>query len=69
MLAAYGGIAGTLLGGVITVIVAQSNGWLVSIPPGILVAGVGVTMVVGAVAGMLPAIRAAHTSPTAALGA
>ena len=69
LLAAYGGIAGTLLGGVITVIVAQSNGWLVSIPPGILVAGVGVTMVVGAVAGMLPAIRAAHTSPTAALGA
>lgn len=69
LLAAYGGFAGTLLGWGITAVVAQSNGWLVAIPPGVLLAGVGVTMLVGAVAGMLPAIRAAHTSPTAALGA
>jgi putative ABC transport system permease protein len=69
LLAAYGGLAGTLLGWGITAVVAQSNGWLVAIPPGVLLAGVGVTMLVGAVAGMLPAIRAAHTSPTAALGA
>ncbi|KQW04750.1 ABC transporter permease [Leifsonia sp. Root4] len=69
LLAAYGGLAGTLLGWGITAVVAQGNGWLVAIPPGVLLAGVGVTMLVGAVAGMLPAIRAAHTSPTAALGA
>lgn len=69
LLAACGGLAGTLLGWGITAIVAQSNGWLVAIPPAVLFAGVGVTMIVGAVAGMLPAIRAAHTSPTAALGA
>lgn len=69
LLAAYGGVAGTVLGWAITALVAQSNGWLVAIPPAVLFAGVGVTMIVGAIAGMLPAIRAAHTSPTAALGA
>ena len=40
-----------------------------SIPPAVLVAGVGVTVLVGAVAGVLPAMRAARTSPIAALGA
>lgn len=69
LLAAYGGLAGTLLGWAITAIVAGGNGWLVSIPPAVLVAGVGVTVLVGAVAGVLPAIRAAKTSPTAALSA
>lgn len=67
LLAAYGGVVGTILGWLITAVVARGNGWLVAIPPGVLVAGVTVTVVVGAVAGMLPAIRAARTSPTAAL--
>lgn len=67
LLAAYGGVVGTILGWVITAIVAQANGWLVSIPPIVLVAGVAVTVIVGAVAGVLPAIRAARTSPTEAL--
>jgi putative ABC transport system permease protein len=69
LLAAYGGVVGTFLGWGITALVAHGNGWLVSIPPVVLVAGVGVTVVVGAIAGVLPAMRAAHTSPTAALGA
>lgn len=69
MLAAYGGAMGTLLGAAITAIVAGANGWTVAIPPAVLIAGVGVTVVVGAVAGALPALRAARTSPTAALAA
>lgn len=67
LLAAYGGVVGTLLGWGITAIVAQANGWTVSIPLVVLVAGVSVTVIVGAVAGVLPAVRAARTSPTAAL--
>jgi putative ABC transport system permease protein len=67
LLAAYGGLAGTVLGWLITAIVANSNGWLLSIPVVVLVAGVSVTVVVGAIAGVLPAVRAARTSPTAAL--
>lgn len=69
LLAAFGGLAGTLIGWLITALVAAGNGWLVSIPPFVLGAGVMVTMVVGAVAGALPAIRAARTSPTVALSA
>lgn len=69
LLAAYGGLAGTLLGWLITAVVARGNGWLVEMPPLVLVAGVIVTVVVGAIAGVLPAMRAARTSPTVALAA
>lgn len=67
LLAAYGGLAGTALGWLITAVTARSNGWVVAIPPEVLMAGVAVTVAVGAVAGVLPAVRAAKTSPTAAL--
>ncbi|MCD2442514.1 ABC transporter permease [Agromyces sp. SYSU K20354] len=67
LLAAYGGLVGTVIGWLITALVARANGWIVAIPPLVLVAGVVVTVVVGAVAGVLPAIRAARTSPTTAL--
>lgn len=67
LLALYGGIAGTAIGWVITAIVAGTNGWLVAVPPAVLAAGVVATVVVGAVAGALPAARAARTSPTVAL--
>ena len=69
LLASLGGLGGSLIGWLITWIVATGNGWLVSIPPLVLVAGVVVTMFVGAIAGSIPAIRAARTSPTAALSA
>ncbi|KJQ54236.1 ABC transporter permease [Microbacterium sp. SA39] len=69
LLASLGGLGGSLIGWLITWIVATGNGWLVSIPPMVLVAGVVVTMFVGAIAGSIPAIRAARTSPTAALSA
>lgn len=69
LLAAYGGLVGTVLGWLITALVARGNGWIVTIPPLVLVAGVTVTVVVGAIAGVLPAVRAARTSPTAALSA
>lgn len=67
LLALYGGVAGTAIGWGITAVVAAANGWLVSVPAVVLAAGVGATVVVGAIAGALPAARAARTSPTAAL--
>ncbi|WP_022891507.1 ABC transporter permease [Agromyces subbeticus] len=69
LLALYGGIAGTAIGWGITAVVAAANGWLVSVPALVLAAGVGATVIVGAIAGALPAARAARTSPTAALNA
>ncbi|MEF3402513.1 ABC transporter permease [Agromyces sp. CCNWLW203] len=69
LLALYGGVTGTAIGWAITAVVAGANGWLVAVPPAVLAAGVVATVVVGAVAGALPAARAARTSPTAALNA
>ena len=69
LLSAYGGLAGTALGWIITAVAAKSNGWVMAIPGEVLVAGIAVTIAVGAIAGVLPAVRAARTSPTAALSA
>lgn len=68
LLAALGGVLGVGLGWLVTAIVARSNGWLVAMPLEVPLAGVVVTVAVGALAGVLPALRAARTSPTAALG-
>lgn len=67
LLAAYGGAAGIVLGAVCTVTVSLLNGWTPTVPPQIALLGIVVTVLVGAIAGMLPAMRAANTSPTAAL--
>lgn len=67
ILAAYGGLAGTVLGVIVTGIVASSNGWLFALPAWVMVAGVVITALVGAAAGALPAIRAARTAPTVVL--
>lgn len=67
LLSALGGVAGAVLGWVITAVVARTNGWCLAIPPEVPALGVVVTILVGAVAGVLPAVRASRTSPTAAL--
>lgn len=67
LLSACGGLAGAVLGWFITAVVARTNGWGLAIPPQVLALGVVVTIAVGAIAGVLPAVRAARTSPTAAL--
>jgi putative ABC transport system permease protein len=69
LLAAAGGIAGTLLGAAVTFGYAASEGWTATLPPVALAGGVGVSVVVGAVAGLYPALRAARLSPTEALRA
>jgi putative ABC transport system permease protein len=67
LLAACGGVAGTLLGAAVTVGYARSVGWTTSLPPVALAGGVGVAVAVGALAGLYPALRAARLSPTEAL--
>jgi putative ABC transport system permease protein len=67
LLAACGGIAGTLLGAAVTIGYAQSEGWTATVPAIALAGGVGVAVAVGAVAGLYPALRAARLSPTEAL--
>ncbi|GAA2118063.1 ABC transporter permease [Actinomadura alba] len=48
---------------------ASVKGWAVVIPAEAWVGGVGSAVVIGAVAGLMPALRAARLSPTEALRA
>jgi len=67
LLALIGGVAGVLIGGVATAIYATSKGWAIVIPPIAWAGGVGAALLIGAAAGLLPALRAARLSPTEAL--
>jgi putative ABC transport system permease protein len=69
LLAAAGGVAGTLLGAAVTAGYAASEGWTAALPPLVMAGGVGVAVVAGGVAGLYPALRAARLSPTEALRA
>ncbi len=66
-LATAGGIAGTLLGVAATYSYSAVQGWRVIIPPVAIGGGIAAAVVIGAVAGIYPAIRAARMSPTEAL--
>lgn len=66
-LATLGGIIGTALGAAATYIYAHQQNWLVDIPTRALTAGIAATLVLGAVAGLYPAIRAARLDPADAV--
>jgi putative ABC transport system permease protein len=67
LLAVLGGLAGTVIGAAATAIYALTQHWPVSIPALALYGGVGAALVIGAIAGLYPAMRAARLSPTEAL--
>ena len=67
LLSGIGGLAGAALGAGITIVYASNRGWTIVVPPVALAAGVGAAVVIGALAGLYPAIRAARLSPTDAL--
>ena len=69
ILSAVGGVAGALLGGAVTATYASTRDWAVVVPAAGVAAGVGAALLIGAVAGLYPAIRAARMSPTDALRA
>jgi putative ABC transport system permease protein len=67
LLATLGGAAGVGLGALATAIYATTKGWAIVIPLLAWGGGLGAALVIGAVAGLLPALRAARMSPTQAL--
>jgi len=67
LLALLGGAAGVALGALSTAIYAHVKGWAVVIPAVAWGGGIGAALIIGAVAGLLPALRAARLSPTEAL--
>jgi putative ABC transport system permease protein len=67
LLAAVGGIVGVLAGAVSTVIYANSKGWDIVIPVEAWSGGIASAVLIGAFAGLLPAVRASRMPPTVAL--
>ena len=67
VLGALGGLAGVLLGVLVTVGYASTRGWEPSVPPYALAGGLAAAVLIGAVAGLYPALRAARLTPTEAL--
>ena len=67
LLSALGGIAGAVLGVLVTTGYATTQGWPAVVPVWATAGGVGATLAIGAVAGLYPAIRAARLAPTEAL--
>ncbi len=67
LLALLGGILGVTLGAAVTFAYADRQGWLVEIPTIGLAGGVGAALVLGAVAGLYPAARAARLDPAEAV--
>ncbi|WP_370947080.1 ABC transporter permease [Amycolatopsis sp. cg5] len=67
LLSALGGAAGVLIGVLATGIYALAQGWPAVIPIATLLGGVGLSLLVGAVAGAYPSMRAARLPPTQAL--
>jgi putative ABC transport system permease protein len=67
LLAGTGGLLGVTLGSAVTMAYARSQGWLVALPIVGLVGGVALAVVIGAAAGIYPALRAARVAPTDAL--
>lgn len=64
-----GGAAGILIGAAISYAVATQRGWQVLIPASAVWMGMAAAVVIGVLAGLYPAFRAARLSPTDALRA
>ncbi|HKZ13163.1 MAG TPA: ABC transporter permease [Solirubrobacterales bacterium] len=67
LLALIGGAVGVATGIAATVVYSSAKGWEVVVPTSAWVGGLGAAVVIGAVAGLVPALRAARLSPTEAL--
>jgi len=67
LLAALGGVAGVLVGSLATFAYATVQGWQTVLPGIAIVGGLVGALVIGGVAGLYPAMRAAALAPTDAL--
>ncbi len=69
LLALIGGSVGVGLGVLSTAVYASAKGWTLVVPTVAWAGGLGSALLIGAIAGLLPALRAARMSPTEALWA
>jgi putative ABC transport system permease protein len=69
LLSTLGGLGGVLLGIAVTAGYAATQNWPTVIPAWATIGGMTATLVIGALAGLYPAVRAARLAPTEALAA
>jgi putative ABC transport system permease protein len=69
LLSLLGGAGGVLLGVAVTTVYASTQSWSTVVPAWVMAGGIAATLLIGAVAGLYPAIRAARLAPTEALAA
>jgi putative ABC transport system permease protein len=67
LLALIGGLVGVLAGAAATAVYASTKNWAVVVPAEAWSAGIASAILIGAFAGLLPAIRASRMPPTVAL--
>ena len=67
LLALIGGVVGVLAGVVATAIYASSKNWAIVIPVEAWTGGIASAILIGAFAGLMPAVRASRLPPTVAL--
>ena len=67
LLALVGGVVGVVAGAIATAIYASAKGWAIVIPAEAWSAGIASAILIGAFAGIMPAIRASRLPPTVAL--
>jgi putative ABC transport system permease protein len=68
LLSALGGVAGAVLGAAATAAFAAYRNWPPVVPAWAPAGAIAATLVIGVIAGIYPAVRAARLSPTVALG-
>jgi putative ABC transport system permease protein len=69
LLSLLGGGAGIVLGSAVTAVYATLQNWPTVVPTWVIAGGITATLIIGEVAGLYPAIRAARIAPTEALAA
>jgi putative ABC transport system permease protein len=67
LLSLLGGCAGIALGAAATAAYASAEGWILVVPVLALVGAIAIALLLGALAGLYPAVRAARLAPAAAL--